>query len=436
MSINQLFARFGVILVAGVLLVTSVLNPVLAAPNVYEFTDADVEFLMNFSIKNLPPLPPAPSNRVADNVAAAKMGQAIFSDKRFSANGAVSCAQCHQPEKYFTDGLPQAEGLGKTKRNAPTLLGAAYGPWKNWDGGKDSLWSQALGPIEHEKEQALSRLDVAKQIIRFYRTEYEAVFGKIPKAAAILNFETPASSIGSQKAIANWKKLSSTHQSLVNRIFSNVGKTMMAYERRLPLPASRFDDFLQALQTQPKNNIALKKIFSTSQVRGMRLYMGQARCASCHNGPLLSNFEFHNVGAKEPNTKQVDLGRYNGIQHLQGDEFTCLSQWSDAKPDQCDEMNFLKKNGPELVGAFKTPSLRNVAKTAPYMQSGQFATLVEVVAHYNKPAPPFYDRKQHPSRPHFDIVPLNLTEQQQEDLVAFLRTLTSQVPSDDPWWVM
>ena len=100
---------------------------------------------------------------------------------------------------------------------------------------------------------------------------------------------------------------------------------------------------------------------------------------------------------------------------------------------QLNHGEFLKREGRELVGAFKTPSLRNVAMTAPYMQAGQLQTLEQVVAHYNRPFPPFYDRAQHPSRPHFDILPLNLDQTQQAQLVAFLKTLTSPIPNS-PWW--
>ncbi|MBL4828243.1 MAG: hypothetical protein JKY66_11135 [Spongiibacteraceae bacterium] len=410
------------------------IKPACADLDLYTFTHADNIFLQRFSIKRLPPLPPAPDNRVADNVNAAKLGKAIFFDKRFSANGAISCAVCHQAQRYFSDGLAQSVGLATTRRNAPTLLGAAYGPWKNWDGSKDSLWSQALGPLEGADEHGLSRLDVVKKIIRLYREEYESVFGEIDQASLLLNLKSPASSVGNKQSIENWQQLSSDDQFKINQHFSNVGKAIMAFERRLPLPESRFDQFLQALQNHHNNKSVLKKILSLSELRGLRLFMGRARCASCHNGPLFSNVEFHNVGATEPDITHVDLGRYEGITQLQQDEFTCLSQWSDAQPGQCENMQYLKKNGPELVGAFKTPSLRNVAQTGPYMQSGQLTTLSDVVAHYNKPTPPFYDRQQHPSRPHFDIVPLNLTEQAQGDLVAFLRTLTSVIPKNNPWW--
>jgi cytochrome c peroxidase len=119
---------------------------------------------------------------------------------------------------------------------------------------------------------------------------------------------------------------------------------------------------------------------------------------------------------------------------LVADEFTCLSSYSDAKPEECMEMRFLKKQGPELVGAFKTPSLRNVSKTAPYMQTGQFDSLEQVIEHYDIPKPPYYNRQQHPNRPHFDILALNLKPQEKLDLIAFLHTLTSPIPEDDEWW--
>jgi cytochrome c peroxidase len=173
---------------------------------------------------------------------------------------------------------------------------------------------------------------------------------------------------------------------------------------------------------------------SADEVAGLRLFMGPARCASCHNGPLFSNHEFHNIGAPEADTRRVDLGRHAGVRQLQASGFSCLSRWSDARPSQCEEMRFLKTQGPELVGAFKTPSLRNVAATAPYMQAGQFTTLEAVLAHYNAPKPPYFDPAQHPNRPHFDILPLQLGEAQIHQLIAFLGTLSSPVPADDRWW--
>ncbi len=403
-------------------------------PGVYEFTDADKGFLARFSLSVIPGLPPAPSNAYADNLDAAQLGKALFFDQRLSANGEIACATCHQPERYFADGLAVSQGLGATRRNAPSILLSSFGPWQYWDGRKDSQWSQALAPLEDPNEHGLSRLAVAQKIAVHHRAAYQGVFGKETDWDAIGRYRAPATPLGDEAARARWEAMPAADRASVNRVFSNVGKAIMAYERRLTLPPARFDTFLAALATPGVKPAALRAILSEDEVRGMRLFMGKANCASCHNGPLFTNYEFHNIGAPEPDQSQVDLGRHGAIEQLLSDEFTCLSEWSDAGPSDCDELRFLKRKGPELVGAFKTPSLRNVAETAPYMQSGQLATLRDVVEHYNKPKVPFFDPAQHPNRPHFDILPLSLSEAEKAQLIAFLHTLTSPPPEADPWW--
>jgi len=417
-------------------LLTLILVPMLfngrtvADDNVYEFTTNDRAFLERFAWHQLTPIAPDKSNAVADSEKAASLGHKLFFDRRLSANGEVSCASCHAPEQYFTDGKVVSVGIGKARRNAPSIPGAIRSQWLYWDGRKDSLWSQALTPLEHPNEHGLSRLGVVQKVIAWYEDEYQEVFGSI-NTKRIQRLKSPASPLGDSDALRNWERLSKRERKQINRIFSDIGKALMAYERRLELGPARFDQFIQQV-VQQAPLAKLKQTFSPEEVAGMRLFMGQGNCASCHNGPLLSNAEFHNVGAPEPDEQAVDLGRHGAIPQLLADEFTCLSQWSDA-PDDCEEMRFLKRQGPELVGAFRTPSLRNVAATAPYMQSGQLATLEQVVAHYNTPKPPFYDRAQHPNRPHFDILPLRLDERQSEQLVAFLKTLTSPIP-DSRWW--
>lgn len=378
------------------------------------FTPQDVLFLQGFTLRSLPALPAAPSNVFADNIAAAELGRLIFFDRRFSANGTVSCASCHQPDKYFTDGLVVASSSVKdasglqahinTQRNTPSLLVSAYGPWLYWDGRKDSLWAQSLEPLENENEHDFSRELVFRLITTHYYEQYLAVFGE---------FDVPS-------------------DASITRVFVNVGKALMAFERSLQLTSSRFDVFvydlaakLAAADTTSGPRYLSSDLFSDGEVRGLRLFVGRAGCAGCHNGPLFTNFEFHNVGIPEANRLAVDLGRYAGIEKLRRDEFNCLSQWSDASATNCLELTYLKAQGPELVGAFKTPSLRNVAATAPYMHSGQLSSLNDVIAHYNNPQPPYFDPKQHPSRPHFDIFPLNLSMDEQKHLREFLLTLTS-----------
>jgi len=400
--------------------------------NDYVFTPADIAFLSTFSLDALPPLPASAGNKYADNIDAAKFGHQLFFDKRLSRNGKISCASCHKPELFFTDGLAKAKALGTSKRSSPTLLGAAWSPWQYWDGRKDSLWAQALGPIEHPDEMGLSRTGLARKIIRYYPDQYQSIFGEFDNTRAVRRASKKATPVGNKRSQKKWRKIAPTTQDQINRIFTNTGKALMAYQRMLRTPPSRFDGFIQALQREDK--IQYQQQFNLDEVRGLRLFMGKANCASCHNGPLFTNFEFHNIGAPEADESDVDLGRYSGVAALTQDEFTCLSKWSDAHEHACEEMTFLKRTGPELVGAFKTPTLRNISATSPYMQSGQFPTLRTVVEHYNRPIPPFYDREQHPNRPHFDILPLKLSEDEIQQLLAFLETLTSQYPKDDIWW--
>ncbi|MBU6950847.1 cytochrome-c peroxidase [Hahella sp. HN01] len=416
---------------AGVLAAIS--SIAVAASDVYQFTDADRDFIARFSLSALPELPAAPSNKYADNEEAAELGRMLFFDRSLSGNGQVSCAQCHNPQLYFTDGLPQSQAIGTTRRSAPSIPGAIYGPWQFWDGRTDSLWAQALSPMEDQNEHGLDRTSAAKAMATDYREEYVKLFGDANDLDAVSGLTLPASPKVAGDAEKNWSQLSAAQQEAVNRVFANMGKAIMAYERKLKLPPARFDQFIDLLEKKAGED-KLKTVMSADEIQGMRLFMGKANCASCHNGPLFTNFEFHNIGAPEPDVKQVDLGRFQGVNDLTKNEFTCLSPVSDAELEQCEEMAFLKKQGPELVGAFKTPSLRNVAATAPYMQAGQFATLQDVVQHYNKPKPPYYDREQHPSRPHFDIIPLGLTEEELAQLVAFLGSLTSPLPKDDKWW--
>jgi cytochrome c peroxidase len=403
-------------------------------PGPYEFTAADKAFLARFSLALVPGLPAAPSNAVADDLAAARLGRELFFDPRLSATGTVSCASCHQPDRYFTDGLARSRAIGMTRRSAPSLLVAGYGPWQFWDGRKDSLWSQALSPLEDPAEHSLSRLEVAQRIGAHYRRAYRRVFGGGTDWAALAAYSAPASPLGGAVAQGQWATIPEPGREAINRVFSNAGKAIMAYLRRLSLQPARFDRFLEVLARPQTTPSQLAGLLSGAEVRGMRLFMGKANCASCHNGPLFTNYEFHNVGAPEPDETSVDLGRYAAIERLLADEFTCLSPWSDAQPAQCEEIRYLKRSGPELVGAYKTPSLRNVAETAPYMQSGQLGTLRAVIEHYNRPLPPFFDPVQHPNRPHFDVLPLELSEEEKHQLIAFLGTLTSPRPRDDPWW--
>ncbi len=112
-----------------------------------DWSESELALLRMQWLGSMPELPPDPTNTYCDNPEAAELGQKLFFDSRFSANGKVSCATCHVPEILFTDGLARARGIGETARSAPGIIGVAYSPWYFWDGRSDSQWSQALGPL-------------------------------------------------------------------------------------------------------------------------------------------------------------------------------------------------------------------------------------------------------------------------------------------------
>ena len=165
---------------------------------------------------------------------------------------------------------------------------------------------------------------------------------------------------------------------------------------------------------------------SPDEEAGLRIFIGKGSCTNCHNGALLTDQHFHNTGV--PASRLVsspDSGRATGARQAVAGEFSCTSRYSDARPEDCDELRFAVTEGEELVRAYKTPSLRGVANRAPYMHAGQYATLEDVVAHYNA-AP------RAPSG-HSELRPLRLTPIEQRQLVAFLRTLDSPIAAPPGW---
>jgi cytochrome c peroxidase len=144
------------------------------------WSDSEIIAIRNLWIGSLPVLPPDPSNTYADDPKAAALGHKLFFDTRFSSNGEVSCASCHQPELMFTDGLPLSVGVGMMDRKSMTIIATAYSPWQFWDGRKDSQWSQALAPLESPVEHGGTRMQYALLIANHYQDEYEAIFGLLP----------------------------------------------------------------------------------------------------------------------------------------------------------------------------------------------------------------------------------------------------------------
>lgn len=381
-----------------------------------QWTQGELSILRSLSLSALPPLPASSSNRFADLPQAQTFGKKLFFDKRLSGKGDTSCATCHQPEKYFTDGLPHIQSNNAAGRNTPTIVASGWLRWFYWDGRRDSLWSQALIPFEAPDEMGSSRLSVVRTILEDedYRSVYEQIFGKLSKNLLNGDFPKHAGPFGDTKIQDNWYRLALPIQQKINRVYSNLGKAIEAYERTLLPELSRFDKYVNQLSDKKNLDIELTE----EEIAGIRLFIdpNKTQCMQCHNGALLTNGGFHNVGSGRFEGGKLDFGRVFGLQSVLMDEFNCLSAYSDAKPENCTALRFLNRaNHIPLHGAFKTPSLRNVELTGPYFHDGRFDTLKEVIEFYNQPPT---DNGAH------ELKPLQLKSEQLEQLVAFLNMLT------------
>ncbi len=325
----------------------------------------------------LPPLIiPGDNPQTVEKIA---LGKLLFNDNRFSADGSVSCASCHHPEQAFTDGLPVAKGLhGQLgARNTPTIVNAAFFETLFLDGRANSLEAQALGPLVNPIEHGLENHQVILDIIRTdanYIQQFKKVF----------TIET------NQIAI------------------EQVAKAIASFERTLISGNSPFDRYLFG-----RDHSAL----SSSAERGLGVFKRNGNCVTCHeiswNNALFTDNRFYNIGAgfthltpvldefivgvnQGKNPEEIPL---TAVQHSELGRFTVTKVLAD-------------------IGRFKTPTLRNIALTAPYMHDGSLKTLEEVIDHYDKGGDKnrFIDTK---------IFPLHLSQQEKADLLEFMKSLTS-----------
>jgi len=309
--------------------------------------------------------PPDPTNKKADDPAAAALGKRLFSDATLSPSGRVSCATCHLPAKLFQDGLPVSEGLDHTDRNAPGLATAAHQRWQFWDGRADTLWMQALGPIENKKESGSSRLFVAHRMFDAYAADFEAIWDALPPLGDKARFPPEG-----QPGDAAYDKMAPADQLAATRVFVNVGKSIAAYERTLRVQANRLDAYVggdRTALTGPEKN-------------GLSVFF-RLGCAQCHWGPRLTDDAFH--ATRFPTGRadgKADVGRQDGQAELVQSPFLSSGPFSDDR-------TFVHALGigidPAIVGAFKTPTLRGITGTAPYGHGGQLHTLDDVVTLYS-----------------------------------------------------
>ncbi len=393
--------------------------------NLSTWSADEIKILQSLSIRKLPPLPRDYSNAVADNLGAAEFGRQLFFDERFSHNSKISCATCHIPEQYFTDGLTTAAGAQAGVRNTPTLIGTAYSPWQFWDGRSDSQWSQALAPLENNIEHAGSRTQFAHIIFadKYYRERYEEYFGSMPDLSDKKRFPAAAAPVDNQELKNAWQAMTLEDQKSISIIFVNIAKSIAAYERLLQPATSRLDNYIEGIIKNDSENI---KSLNKNEIAGLRLFIGKAQCINCHNGPLLTNNEFHNTGILSAARQLPSLGRATGVRIVLADSFNCQGEFSDAQTKQCGNLHFVK-TGDELIATHKVPTLRNVADTAPYMHAGQLNTLEEVIEHYNQAPLAMIG--------HNEIKPLKLSRKEKKQLTQFLHSLSGPLATDPKWLI-
>jgi len=336
----------------------------------------------------LPPAPiPANNPQTPDKI---KLGKKLFNDQRFSSTGKVSCATCHEASKAFTDSpLRTSEGIGKLTgtRNAPTVVNSAYMNTLFWDGRSPDLEDQSQHPFLNPVEMGLKSHEPILKIVRSdpeYQRSFKAVFNKSGRKITM----------------------------------KEVMQAIASFERTVISGNSPFDRWRYGND---------KTAMNPAQIRGFQVFVGQGRCVSCHvveqTQALFTDNRFHNIGIGI-NSIQKDVPR------LAGEFLKAKAQGIDV-----DVAVLTDKKVSELgrfavteefvaMGAFKTPTLRNIAATAPYMHDGSLETLKDVVIHYDNGG---ITRKTDRVNDFISggIRPLDLSKQQISDLVEFMEALTS-----------
>jgi cytochrome c peroxidase len=336
----------------------------------------------------LPPVPYAEDNpQTPEKIA---LGDKLFNDKRFSGTGEVSCATCHDATKAFTDSpLKVSEGIqGLTgTRNAPTVINSVFFETMFWDGRSPDLEDQALHPFVNPVEMGLKDHQPILDIIRS-DPEYTKAFKKV--------FEKSGDAI----------------------TMTEVTQAIAAFERTKISGNSPFDRWYFAGETDA---------LTAAQKRGFDLFINEGRCVSCHvveqTQALFTDNRFHNIGVgiNKIQNDIPDLASEYIAANLSADEVD-IKVLSDKRSSELGR--FALTTGFDDLGSFKTPTLRNIAATAPYMHDGSVATLREVVVHYNNGG---VTNEGDPVNDFLSggIRPLNLTDEQIDDLVAFMEALTS-----------
>ncbi len=345
-----------------------------------------------------PPVPRRdPGNRVSGNVLAIELGRQLFRDPRMSPVGYIACVTCHQPDRAFTDVKARAHGLADLPRNTPALANLSLQRWYGWGGASDSLWMASIKPILDAREFNGNAAVVTRLFTR--EPDLAACYRRVFGVSALRNPE---------------------------RTVVNVGKALAAFVETLVTSRTPFDEFRDALAAGDAERAAA---YPLAAQRGLQLFVGRAGCVDCHSGPNFSDGRFHSGAAPADDMAAAvarslaDDGRLGDARYLKASRFNLQGAYNDdASRRNAAATRHLAVNG-SFAGTFRTPTLRNVAVTAPYFHDGQTERLSEAVQHTQ------------PSSASTSLAalgePLQLGEV--DDLVAFLATLTDAHGPRRPW---
>ena len=308
-----------------------------------------------------PPRTADASNRVSGQPLAIELGRRLFSDPRMSPVGYIACVGCHQTDRAYTDKRLRAHGLADLPRNTPALANLGLQRWYGWGGASDSLWMASLRPLLDAREFDSNPAVVARiyarddELARCYRAAFRTEPGGD-----------------------------------VERTMVDTAKALAAFVATLVTGRTPFDDYRDALAAGDRDAAAR---YPLAAQRGLKLFVAEAGCVACHGGPNFSDGAFHRGAGSD---RGGDAGRHADLAVLNSDLSRRLARYADAPQDR----HATAHEGDR--GAFRTPSLRNVEATAPYLHDGSADTLREAVAHRDA----------------------GLDAEQRDDLIAFLRTLT------------
>ena len=335
------------------------------------------------------------TNRASGNRDAIEFGTRLFFEQRMSGAGQVSCGSCHVAERNWTDNLKRGVGMIEVYRNTPTLWNLRASRWYGWDGASDSLWAQSLRPILDQRELASTPQHVAKLV-----REDEQLACRYRKA-----FGAPPSPSDDEV------------------VFVNAGKALAAFLETLVSGRTPFDNFRDALA---RGQSPAPGTYSEPAQRGLKIFIGKGGCTNCHSGPNFTSGEFFSTGLSrfQPLGKP-DTGRYDGIKALLESRYNLLGKYNDDVTKVTAAHTRALKAEARTAGEFKVPSLRNLPLSHPYARDGEVESLADVVRHYSQIDPIRLHAKD--GRP---AKRLKLSQQEQNDLVVFLESLSTFT---NPW---